>query len=76
MIQNTGNGEMAKLYSFSDQNGAKTLPDGAAHTYMANKRVNLTEHRSTRGASPRACAAGFECHVLLRRCLLTGNSRQ
>ena len=23
------------VYPFSDQNGAKTLPDGAAHTYMA-----------------------------------------
>ena len=23
------------LYSFSDQNGAKTLPDKAAHTYIA-----------------------------------------
>ena len=25
----------AKFISFTDQNGAKTLPDGAAHTYMA-----------------------------------------
>ena len=23
------------VYLFSDQNGAKTLPDGAAHTYIA-----------------------------------------
>ena len=23
------------VYPFSDQNGAKALPDGAAHTYMA-----------------------------------------
>ena len=23
------------VYLFSDQNGAKTLPDGVAHTYMA-----------------------------------------
>ena len=26
------------VYPFSDQNGAKTLPDGAAHTYMAYMR--------------------------------------
>ena len=28
---------MAKVYDypFSDQNGAKTLPDGAAHAYIA-----------------------------------------
>ena len=71
-IQNTGNGEMDKLYPFSHQNGAKTLP-GEAY-----KRVYLPEPRSTRRASPRAYAAGFECLVLLvlRRCLLTGNSRQ
>ena len=24
------------VYPLSDQNGAKTLPDGAAYTYMAN----------------------------------------
>ena len=71
-IQNTGNGEMGKLYPFSHQNGAKTLP------CEAYKRVYLPEPRSTRRASPRAYAAGFECLVLLvlRRCLLTGNSRQ
>ena len=28
-IQNTGNGEMGKLYPFSHQNGAKTLPGEA-----------------------------------------------
>ena len=26
------------VYPLSDQNGAKTLPDGAAYTYMANIR--------------------------------------
>ena len=26
------------VYPFSDQNSAKTLPDGAAHTYMAYTR--------------------------------------
>ena len=26
------------VYPFSDQNGAKTLPDGTAHTYMAYTR--------------------------------------
>ena len=26
------------VYPLSDQNGAKTLPDGAAYTYMANMR--------------------------------------
>ena len=30
------NGQSA--YPFSDQNGAKTLPDGAAHTYIAYRR--------------------------------------
>ena len=58
-IQNTGNGEMGKLYPFSHQNGAKTLP-GEAY-----KRVYLPEPRSTRRAFPRAYAAGFECLVLL-----------
>ena len=27
--------KMGKVYTRSDQNGAKTLPDGAAHTYIA-----------------------------------------
>ena len=27
--------EMGSVYSFSDQNGGKTLPDGAAHSFMA-----------------------------------------
>ena len=31
-------GEQAQTNSFSDQNGAKTLPDGAAHTYIAQVR--------------------------------------
>ena len=29
------------VYPFSDQNGAKTLPDGAAHTYIAYIRECL-----------------------------------
>ena len=34
---------MGKVYTrtFSDQNGTKTLPDGAAHTYMAYIRKYL-----------------------------------
>ena len=27
--------EMGSVYPFSDQNGGKTLPDGAAHSFMA-----------------------------------------
>ena len=46
---------MGKVYDypFSDQNGAKTLPDGAAHTYMAYLReyppraVSLPQLRNT-----------------------------
>ena len=47
---------MGKVYDypFSDQNGAKTLPDGAAHTYMAYIReyphpraVSLLQLRNT-----------------------------
>ena len=30
--------KVQSVYPFSDQNGAKTLPDGAAHTYMASIR--------------------------------------
>ena len=29
----------ASVHPFSDQNGAKTLPDGAAHTYMASPGI-------------------------------------
>ena len=46
---------MGKVYDypFSDQNGAKTLPDGAARTYMAYIReyppraVSLLQFRNT-----------------------------
>ena len=46
---------MGKVYDypFSDQNGAKTLPDGAARTYMAYigehppRAVNLLQFRNT-----------------------------
>ena len=46
---------MGKVYDypFSDQNGAKTLPDAAAHTYMAYIReyppraVSLLQFRNT-----------------------------
>ena len=48
---------MGKVYDypFSDQNGGKTLPDGAARTYMAYIRehppppraVNLLQFRNT-----------------------------
>ena len=31
------------LYPFSDQNGAKILPDGAAHTYIAYTREYPTQ---------------------------------
>ena len=30
--------KMGKAYPFSDQNGAKSLADGAAHTYIDYKR--------------------------------------
>ena len=30
----------ANIYPFSDQNGPKTLPFGAPHTYMASVREN------------------------------------
>ena len=39
-----------KPYPFSDQNGAKWLPDGVAHTYIALYSVELT----TKPAEPKS----------------------
>ena len=38
-----------RLYPFSDQNGTKTLPDGAAHTYIAYIRVYPPGYNPLRG---------------------------
>ena len=38
---------MGKVYLFLDQNGAKTLPDWAAHTYMAYIREHPPGHLVT-----------------------------
>ena len=36
--------EMGSVYPFSDQNGGKTLPDGAAHSFMAYIREYPPPH--------------------------------
>ena len=72
MIEKTGNGEMGKVYT---RFKPKPHPMGRHMPIWLIKECT-PEPQSTRGASPRAFVAGFECHVLIRRCLLTGNSRQ
>ena len=37
-IRNPTNAILQSVYRFSDQNGAKTLPFGTAHTYVADLR--------------------------------------
>ena len=43
------------VYQFSDQNGAKTLPDGVAHTYIAYLRDYPPPHARPGLVSKRLC---------------------
>ena len=53
---------MGEVYSypFSDQNGAKTLPDGAAHTYIAYIRLK----ESTPGENTKFCVEMKQARVI------------
>ena len=48
--------EMGSVYPFSDQNGGKTLPDGAAHSFMAYIREYPPPGQKHRKFSGSACS--------------------
>ena len=57
----------ASVYPFSDKNGPKTLPDGAAHTYMAYIREYSPEYPP--GEQRLTWARGCAINALLVNCI-------